>query len=285
MDLFAGGQELAQLSALSSLMSDHTRAQAFVEQFSGEFFQALRQEPLGEVPLRHGSSVGFARLQIMQGLTKKMGNAALSLCVYEPLSPSPAPLAVQFSDCQTYEIVVAGAASGLFHRLERDDLGADALSSYTCQWRSGDMIAPQARREARQICAVDRSFLALQLSCTPTRAQPSCEYRITDGTLLRQTSGDKRASQHVLAMAVLGALDHCDAIGPMRAYAADLEKDPDARWEAMRQVLALDTASGLALLSTLSVSGNDPLAKPAFELRDNLLKMHPALCSSAQEAA
>lgn len=284
---FAWGQELAQLSALASLMSDHAQTQVFVEQFCGEFLRALREELLGEVPMRHGSSAGFTRLQIMQGLNNRLGTATLSLCVYEPLpSSSFLPAAVQFSDCETYEMVVAGAASGLFHRLECTDADAvaDTLTSRACRWRGGDTIAPQGQCEARQICKVDRSFLVLQLSRMPTRAQASREYRISDGALLRQTSGDKRASQHVLAMAVLGALEHSDAISPMQAYAANLAHDPDARWEAARQVLALDAACGFALLSALSRAGNDPLAKPAFELRENLLIMHPAFRSSAEEA-
>ena len=102
---------------------------------------------------------------------------------------------------------------------------------------------------------------------------------------MQQSSGDRRASEDVMALGVLGALDYETARGPMREYALDPVRDKDARWEAVRQLLAQDSARGFALLGELAATVDDPLAVPANALREQLVAAEPALRSLEEEAA
>ena len=229
--------------ALARLMQDYDHARRELGAMFGGFMDRLRRQPLGEVPFRHSSSPGFSRLQLMQS-----GGAVLSLCVYEPLDTPSAPVAVQFADCELNELVLSGEASGHFHRLERPAPRSFAVRTSTRKWKAGDTIAPLARTEARQFEQVEQSLLLLQLTRTPVQPSPTREVRIHDGALVREASGNRRASEQLMALGVLGALGRPGTIAPMIAFARDVANDRDARWEAVRQTLAMDAARGISLL-------------------------------------
>jgi hypothetical protein len=273
---FAAGADLASQRELAMLMRDHRAAKTFVDGFLTAFIAALRQETLGEVPFRHSSSAGYSRLLLMQ-----RAGVSLTLCAYEPLKCAREPELVQFADCERHEILLNGRVRGVFHRRLRND----QVVSEAREWGQGDTIHCQPRCESRQFIEVGHSVLLLQLTRAPAHPEPTLVYRLTDSALIQQSSGDKRASEHVMALGVLGALGHKEAIAPMCAFATDLVRDMDARWEAVRQVLALDSGHGLTLLADLSQRSDDPLALPAGKLRQDLLKSYPALSQPQKEPA
>jgi hypothetical protein len=279
MRRFSNGEGLTDLPALAALTSDHKVASEWVREFCGTFIDALRDEPLGEVPMRHGSSAGFARLSVMQ-----IGNAALSLCAYEPAEAAQAPQTAQFTDYETHEIVVAGAARGVFHSCQSQGGARSAIRSRAWRWNAGDYIVRRPLLDTRHILAVERSTLILQLSRRSDHPKPSEEFRLKDGALVQQVSGDKRASEQVMALAVLGALDHRNAIEPMACFARVLSPDRDGRWEAVRQILSLDTMRGMDLLCSFAGAADDPLARPAQELQAHLLASQPMLRALVSEA-
>lgn len=273
---YGAGAELTDASPMALLLAEHGAACDFVAGFVHNFIAVQRDEPLGEVPLRHSSSEGFARLQLMQS-----GGAVLSLCVYEPLSSTqPAPSA-RFADCALHEMIIAGSARGRIHYLRARVEAKAEIATYEKHWQAGDPIALKPALEAREFVRVERSLLILQLSRVPVRARPSCEYRLSDGSLVQQISGDKRASEQVMALGVLGALGHREGLCNIENFASDRANDPDARWEAVRQTLALDTQRGTALLATFA--SDDPLVRPARDLREHLIASHPALQSIIPE--
>ncbi len=277
---FAAGAQFDDLPSLYQLVSDHSAANAWVQQFYGVFMGTLRTHPLSEVPMRHGSSTGFARLQLLQS-----EGAVLSLCAYEPVESPVMPGTVQFADCEIHEIVISGTVHGYFHRLHEDCGGLTTIQSAQHDWSTGNRITRRAGLDARHFVDVQQSVVVLQLSRTPVRPRPSREFRLKDAALVQQVSGDKRASEQVMALGVLGALDDRRAIEPMKNFAQDISRDPDARWEAVRQVLAMDTAAGMALLSTTQANAGDPLARPSGELRQHLLASDPALRTLESELA
>ncbi len=117
--------------------------------------------------------------------------------------------------------------------------------------------------------------MLLQLLRTPAEPQPSREVRISDGAVLMQSDGDKRISQQALVMAVLGEMGRMDAVPTIAEMASE---GPDhLRWEALRQVLAMDTLAGLALLETISQYPGDGLCEPATALKSDLLRQYPQL--------
>jgi hypothetical protein len=69
----------------------------------------------------------------------------------------------------------------------------------------------------------------------------------------------------------------------MAALACDLSRARDLRWEAQRQVLALDAARGLAVLAALADDPADALAAPAATLQQQLRAVRPDLAALMPE--
>ena len=269
--LYGEGAELEQLSCLQTLITDHSMADEMVRTHRHAMIKALRQEPLGEVPLRQTTSAGFSRLQLIKG-----GNAVLSLCAYEPAPYSGPPNLVQFADCELHELVLAGGARGQFHQLN----GRKAyrtLCSKSHHWRNGDTITCRALRSTRQIVTVSETLLVLQLTRTPQSPLPTLELALPSGEKLRQISGDKKASEQLMALGVLGALGDHEALTPMEHFAVECGNDEDARWEAVRQLIARDSERGMVLLDRLVQQADDPLQTPAMRLRQQILDAYPIL--------
>ena len=267
---YAGGASLDDCPALHELMHGHAQARSFAQGMARQFAEALRCEPLGEVPFRHRSSGGFTRLQLMQER-----GAMLSLCAYEPDRQAEPTQSVLFVDASLHEIVIAGAAQVAVYRL--DGLDAPLIDTQKRRWQAGEGIALSPRREARQVIRVEQTLLTLQLTRTPERPRPTHEYRLADHALLKTTSGDRRASEQVMALGVLGALGDRRCIAPMTTFALRGEGDTDARWEAVRQVLAMDAGAGMELLDQLAGRASDALCAPASDLAASLRRQHPQL--------
>ena len=87
----------------------------------------------------------------------------------------------------------------------------------------------------------------------------------------------------MLALGVLGALEHTPAADVIVQVARDQSREPDLRWEAARQLLALDPLLGFKLLSSMSECESDTLSAPAASLRQELLSAYPQLAE--REAA
>lgn len=266
---------LGECKALEKLVSNHSCAANFVATVTGQFTAALRTEPLGEAPFRHSGGEGLSRLQLLRA-----GCAVLSLCAFEPRDWSGEPETVQFVDCESHEIVVAGEARGRFYRRE-----GGAIREEEAHWRAGDRIVRAPDLEARHLLTVERSLLLLQLTRVPERPGPSKEFALSDLALIRQTSGDRRASEQVMALAVLGAMGAADSVPAIAAFAQDAEHDLDARWEAVRQLLALDTGAGFDMVCKLALRAGDALAAPARTLREQLVAAHPVLRQRIGEPA
>ncbi len=275
---YCEGAALAELPALSQALSEIECARDLIHSMIAGFTAALSDEPLGEVPFRHTSSPGFARLQLMQ-----RGGVVLSLCTYEPIETGQTPIAAQFTDCELHELVLAGSAQGHTHRLVESNGRAPRVQTHTQAWSAGDRIAPLARSEARQFENVEQTLLILQLTRTPSRPGPTREIRLSDGVQIREASGDRRASEQVMALGVLGALGKPKSLEPMRDFARNSRNDQHPRWEAVRQVLAMDAGLGFSLLKELSVHAGDPLAGPARSLKQHLETTQPALGTLAME--
>lgn len=263
---YGAGAPLADAHALVGLLEDHAAATAFSARFIDPLMQALRAEPLAQLPLGFSIKPGLSRIRLGQS-----GRAALSLAVFAPHAPVRAA-SVLFEDGEAYELVLAGAGEAMRYRLEAEGL---ARESFACA--PGTRIFRKAADEARQIIAVTQPLLVLQLTREAALPAPSREYSLPEGRLIKTISACKHASQQMMALGVLGALAHRPAIGAMEALALDTGAQRDLRWEALRQVLALDARAGMALLVRLAARGSDALGEPAARLRRDLLAAQPDL--------
>ena len=271
---YGSGQDLKACKALDTLMRDHRLAKALVGELMDEVLPVLRQNSLAEAPFRFKVSQGLATVQLMQS-----GGAILSLTAYEPLPGSEAPPTALFSDREVHELVLCGEALGVSHRWE----GEGRLTSAQHLWQQGSKVMLRARCEARQILKVEHSLLLLQLTREPERPSPTRLVSLETGETQHIASGDKSASQAVMALSVLGALKTRASLEVMEQTACNLAEDQDVRWEALRQALGIDTACGLKLLTELQERIDDPLAIPARALGAQLFKAQPELRDLATE--
>ncbi|MBD2842314.1 HEAT repeat domain-containing protein [Erythrobacter rubeus] len=278
---YDSGSELSECPSLQSLFTDPKAAASFTAEWQRHVLCALRDEPLGEVQHRYRCADGLTSVQLLQS-----GEATLNLVAYERRER---PNSVQtqtalFSDRESMEIVLSGSGRGRHYSRNEGVGSCRAITADQCDWHVGDTIAVSGPYQARQVVDVDGSMVLLQLSRTPRQPKPTQEFRLVDSALLRSTSGDKSASERLMALAVIGAMDHRQALPLMAERARDLDEDLDVRWEAVRQTLGLDTARGLALLASLRGSSLDPLSGPARDLEARLLRRSPTFsCSQERE--
>jgi hypothetical protein len=288
LERYAHGAVLSQCSVLRDLMVDRPTGLGLVETLITPVSNALKLDPMSEAPFRFRVSRGFARLELL-----RHEGASLNLAVYEPLerkneaassfsaspfSTSNVSTSVIFSDREVHELVLAGKGSGFIYR----HTGEGALSSEARLWSAGDTIRCTDHGQTREILQVERALLLLELAREPQRPAPVREVALDTGETLRTASGDKSASEAMMALSVLGTLGDDSALEVMECMALKREEAPDLRWEAVRQALALDARRGLDLLGRLAAGGPDPLAQPALSLRARLLQEQPELRSLVQ---
>jgi len=273
---YGAQRECAPGSPLMRLLNDHQEARAFVGGLVNGALDHLRINPFGEAPFRHKVSQSLSTVQILE-----VSGATLSLAAYEPLRSEQAQGTVLFSDREVREIVVSGKA----HARRYTRLGTGKLASESLALDAGTKLTLRPQTQARHVLSVSRSLLVLQLTREPTRPAPTQLVDVETGETLRFASGDKSASQAVMAFGVLGALGEMGSLPVMEATALYQSEDPEVRWEATRQLLALGPGQGLALLRTLSDRSDDPLAVPARALRERLLVSQPELRALLKEEA
>lgn len=277
-DLAAYGaeQECEPETQLARLLEDHRTARAFVDTLLDGMLAQLRVHPLGEAPFRHKVSQGLSTIQLLEA-----PGATLSLVAYEPLPNPQEPDTVLFSDREVREIVVSGAACARRYTQQ----GEGNIVSEPLSLDEGATLTLAPRTQARHVLSVSRLLLVLQLTSEPVRPASTRLVDIESGETLRLASGDKSASQAVMALGVLGALREAGSMSVMEATALNLSEDSEVRWESMRQLLALEPKRGLELLRTLSDRAGDPLADPAHALRKRLLESQPELRTLAEKKA
>jgi len=224
---------------------------------------------LGEAPFRFRVSHGLATLQL---LTSK--GATLSLAVYEPLGggSNPSETAL-FCDRAVDEIVIAGQAKARHHAIMAEGM----VKSDTIELRPGDTLGLRPLIEMREIVDVERSLVILQLTREPDRPRPTRKVDLQTGAILRIASGDKSASQSVMALSVLGAMKSYGALDVMERTALNAEENLEVRWEAVRQTLGLGAVRGVAVLQNLAKRADDPLRQPAVNLLKQVLTAQPDL--------
>ncbi len=270
LERFGAGAPLEACPALEALF---TGAQAAPELAAGLcrlVAAALVEEPWGHPAMRHGYDGAASTL-----LLARSGRAQLILHAREPGAADFTT--VSFSDVLRYEAVLAGEAQA---RIVRSTLGPGArerpFHQEVLTLGAGTQIALDLTSEALQVIVTTRRLVSLRLQRFAAEAEPSREYRLADGALLHQAAGDIRTSRQEMMLALLGRMEAGEA-APLMAEMALEEGDTSLRWQALRECLALDTATGFRALVTLARRADDPLAAPAGALRAQLVEAHPQL--------
>ncbi len=262
---YADGAGLADLPSLGALVGTIEIAKPFIAEWQRRLVAALDAHKFGHVPFKHNYSAGFSTVRLLQ-----QGMASLSVLVYDQVEEETVPQSATFSEREQHEIVIAGRAKALHHRLS-----AGAVETVSQTLESGSTMAVCDAQNTRTICNVKGRLLMLQLGRECSRPRPVRDIRLSDGALLYQASGEKRESQITMAMAVLTEMRRSDAV-PQYVELAQQGHD-HMRWDALRHILALDPVRGFTMLNTIAANATDDLAQPARALRDQLAAAHPQL--------
>ena len=270
----AAGAPVAAVPELCGLLDDHAAARGFVDRLFVPLMDTMRREPLAQLPFGHSAAPGMMRLRLIE---EERTCLMLTMLARRARRLSSSAL---FEDAAVHEVVVAGAGEAVVHRLS-----GNRVSSTAVMLAPGVRLSRDGPATARQMTEITQPLVLLQLTCEPPDPRPSREIALADGRVIQTISGSRQASQHMMALGVLGALEHRAGIGAMVQVARDPARPRDLRWEALRQVLALDAGSGLALLAALAENRGDALSAPADALRERLTATRPELAALQTEPA
>ena len=277
---FATCRSLAECGALSALFDEESDAAArLAGDFVSLFTAALSTQPLGHVPFRHFTDGTVSTL-----LLARSGAVTLSLVATDGdgLAARPDPVTVDFSPSEVWERVLAGNAVAELVECRPVDArhGPDReaqLHRKPIVLAPGRIICRAASRQALLLRTVEGRLVTLRLQRRRPEAGPTREYRLDDGRLVHQATGTPQESRTELVMALVARMGRADAAPHIAAIAQAEDGAAGLRWQALRECLALDTASGFAALSTIARRTGDPLAAAAGALRSQLVETHPVL--------
>lgn len=270
---FAGSGNLADFPALARLFYEDGAAEELAGELAGVTLAALADNPLGHAPFRHFTDDTISTLQLARS-----GYVTLSLVAIDGygLAKRPPATTADFSPSEVWERVLAGHAQAVIidrgnPRPDRADLSASALTL-----RSGSLIVRDARSRHMRLDSVDGCLVSLRLQRRLPDAGPTREYALADGKLVHQAAGNPQDSRLELMMALLARMGRADA-APHFATIACGQGSTALRWQALRECLALDTASGFGALSEVARREADELAPAAGALRSQLIESYPQL--------
>lgn len=271
---FAAGSPLEQCLELSCLFTPGTgAARRLALDYTTVVGAALDLEPLGHVTQRHFTDGITSTL-----LIARVGNVTLSLVAIDGhrMCQRPQSTSASFGPTQTWEYILAGSAE---IELVECEPAREHMASLVCR---SDSIGPDSimhrdgAREARLLRRIDGALVSLRLQRRRVNAEITSEYDLASGRLLHQAAGNPRESRVELMMALLGRMGRNEAAPLMASLALD-HGSAGLRWQALRECLALDTATGFQALSQVAVAPDDSLCAPAGALRAQLIEAYPQL--------
>jgi hypothetical protein len=271
---FAKGSELADQPELARLFDPDCEAAAdLAHELAGATCAALAENWLGHAPFRHFTDDTISTLQLARS-----GYVTLSLVAIDGagLAARPPATTADFSPSEVWERVLAGHARAVIvdrgaTRPDRADLSASDVSL-----RPGSLIVRDARSRHMRLESVEGCLVSLRLQRRLPKAGPTREYALADGALVHQAAGTPLDSRTELMMALLGRMGRADAAPAMAAIACE-PGSTALRWQALRECLSLDTATGFAALGEVARRADDELAPAAGALRSQLIETYPQL--------
>ena len=269
LEAYGAGAAFAGCPQLISMFASSGKAMALVAALFERLCDAVRDNPIGHPPFRHGFDGVASTL-----LLARSRRAQLLLQAREPGEHSYD--CATFSDAERRDMVLAG--SGRARRIRIDGPVGErvTLLSDTLPMHGGVHLAQELSRECLLIESVETRLVTLRLMRVAAQPEPGREYALSDGRLLHMSAGDLVTSHRASMVALLGRMGRTDA-APVLAEMACADGDSSLRWQAMRECLALDTEAGFAALTRVAQEFGDPLAHEAGALRAQLVETYPQL--------
>lgn len=271
MRAFGAGEPLARCGPLLDLFAKDGTALRLVADFVAHFLPVLSDAPLGQIPSRYAQTGSVSTL-----LLARQGRAMLSLVTFDGamLATRPPAQTVTLSDGERHEAVLAGAAEA---RVIRHAPTGQGFAITPMRLACGNRFSLDTGGESLLVDSVEGRLVTLRLLRTPERPGPTREYSLASGERVHQAAGDVRDSCRELMVALLGRMGCANAAPGMADLACNSAEPDHLRWQALREALALDTATGFAALCTVARDADDTLSAAAGALRAQLIELHPVL--------
>ena len=254
MRAFGAGEPLGQCGPLFDLFAHDGPALRLVADFVAHFLPVLRDAPLGQVPSRYAQTGSVSTL-----LLARQGRAMLSLVSFDGamLATRPPAQTVSFADGERHEAILAGTARARMIRHAVADPLRSVLNVTPMPLSRGSRFSLDTGRESLLVDSVDGRLVTLRLLRTPERPEPTREYALASCERVHQAAGDMKDSCRELMVALLGRMGCANAAPGMADLACNSAEPDHLRWQALREALALDTATGFAALCTVARDADD----------------------------
>ena len=275
LDSYGSGAGLEDCRGLARLVEPGESAREFARSATAAAARHLRGAPLALWPWRH-----FSNGVLHSATLAAAGRASLSLAlidgtVWTAARDPAAPDLAAYQPGMLHAVVVVGEASGRIVRNASVDPARARIEPTAIALHPGTAFSLDGEREALALDAVGSLLLTLRLYRRPDGEVPARQFDIASGALVHQAAGEQGDSRAELTMALLRAMERSDAAPTIAALARS--GAPPARWQALRECLALDSGVGFAALVEVAGQANDPLSAPARKLAETLAAQHPAL--------
>jgi hypothetical protein len=231
----------------------------------------LRADPFARPPLR---PVGGGGDDPGSLILAERGAVRLSLQLwpFATLAPAPAPARAVFIPGRAALHILASGGAALHQHAVAVGAGEEAggftaKGAAPCRSRpprplqQGETLRLDTARQAVTIAGARADVLLLELTVQPPSPLPIRTYDIANGGLVHVSASSRDSSFRQMALALLRHLGRTDA-APLFAVEA---KDGDfaARWNAMRELVALDSAAARPLLEAMSADDPHPEVRRA----------------------
>ena len=268
---YGEGGDFAHCPALVALFEHTGAARDLLRPLIGRLTALHRAYPLAQLAFRHRSQAGAHVLQIAA-----RGHATLSL-VLQDQDAGAEHIIATFADADQREVVLTGKANACLFEIVAEERDRVILNSVRTELQSGARMKCTGPRQSRLIKPSHDSLLTLRLARTAGRPRPTRRIDVRSGRIVHRASGNAADSRAELAMLLLGRMGRDDAL-PVLATRTRTG-DAQLRWQALRQCLALDAATGLPLLERIAKDHADPLCQAARALLAQLQRERSSLLS------
>ena len=268
---YGEGADFAHCPALVALFEHTGAARDLLRPLIGRLTALHRAYPLAQLAFRHRSQAGAHVLQIAA-----RGHATLSLVLQDQDAGAEHVIAT-FADADQREVVLTGKASACLFEIVAEERDRVILNSVRTELQSGARMKCTGPRQSRLIKPSHDSLLTLRLARAAGRPRPTRRIDVRSGRIVHRASGNAADSRAELAMLLLGRMGRSDALPVLAARTRT--GDAQLRWQALRQCLALDAATGLSLLERIAKDHADPLYQAARAQLAQLLRERPSLLS------
>ena len=268
---YGEGGDFAHCPALVALFEHLRSARDILRPLIGRLTALHRAYPLAQLAFRHRSQAGAHVLQIAA-----RGHATLSL-VLQDQDAGAEHIIATFADADQREVVLTGKANACLFEIVAEERDRVILNSVRTELQSGARMKCTGPRQSRLIKPSHDSLLTLRLARAAGSPGPTRRVDVRSGRIVHRASGNAADSRAELAMLLLGRMGRDDAL-PVLATRTRTG-DAQLRWQALRQCLALDAATGLPLLERIAKDHADPLCQAARALLAQLQRERSSLLS------